>query len=64
VLWREIEGGEGGGQGDLFAVAGVSHRGGGPGPKQARPVAVLRPGVLREVDPFLRINAPAGGAFA
>ena len=63
-LWREIEGSEAGGQADLFGASGARHRGGGPGAKRARPVAVLRPGVLREVDPFLRVNAPAGGAFA
>jgi len=47
VLWREIEAG---GQADLFGASGARHRGGGPGPKPARPVAVLRPGVLREVE--------------
>lgn len=65
-LWREIEGGAAaaGGQADLFGASGARHRGGGPGAKRARPVAVLRPGVLREVDPFLRVNAPPGGSFA
>jgi hypothetical protein len=64
VLSREIDGGEDGGQADLFGASGARHRRGGPGPKRARPLAVLRPGVLREVEPFLRVNAPAGGSFA
>ena len=63
-LWRQIEGGEGGGQGDLFGVVGARHRGGGEASKRAYPVAVLRLGVLREVEPFLRVNAPPGGSFA
>ena len=65
-LWREIEGSaaRARGQADLFGAAGASYRGGGPGTKRALPVSVLRHGVLREVEPFLRVNAPAGGAFA
>jgi hypothetical protein len=66
VLSREIDGGAAaaGGQADLFGASGARHRGGGPGAKRARPVSLLRHGVLREVDPFLRVNAPPGGSFA
>ncbi len=60
-LWREIEGGEIGGQGDLFGVVGASYRGGGRGRKRVGPVAVLRPGVLAAVERFIVTNQPFGG---
>jgi len=65
-LWREIEGGaaRAGGQDDLFGGTGARHHGGGTGRKRALPVAVLRPGVLAEVERFVHVNQPSGGASA
>ena len=60
-LWREIEGGEDGGQADLFGASGARHRGGGRGRKRVGPVAVLRPGVLAAVERFIVTNQPSGG---
>ena len=60
-LWREIEGGEATGQGDLFGASGASYRGGGRGRKRVGPVAVLRPGVLAAVERFIVTNQPSGG---
>ena len=60
-LWLEVEP-QAAGQADLFG--GASYRGGGSGAKRPSPVGVLRPGVLREVEQFLRVNAPSGGVFS
>ena len=59
-LWREIEGGEAGGQADLFGATGARYRGGGRWRKRSGPVAVLRPGVLAAVERFIVINQPSG----
>ena len=63
-LWREIGGvpAKAASQADLFGGMGARYRGGGTGVKRPVPMAVLRPGVLREVERFIRVNQPSAGS--
>jgi len=53
-----------GGQADLFGATGARYRGGPGRSQRVVPVVILRPGVLDEVERFVRVNQSSAGTSA